>query len=685
MGQQLQAPVTTKVLERWSTGDEEDEDVACFRAGVASMMGWRSQMEDRYVVNVKGGSGVLGVFDGHGGDECSSFLAQRVPEEVTEDMSCEDLTRLALSLDQEYLDSSDSNTDFAGSTSTVCIVSRSPTHRHYRLTVSHVGDCKLLLCRRRTLETPSLSYSEHGMFQTVSVGGERIEVLVLTRDHRPDDEYEEQRIIAANGSVVNSRVNGTLATSRAFGDSRFKKGGNDDRSHQVTAVPDVVTFDDCRKGDVLIACSDGVFEGAEENARLSEAALVSLIFKELATNGDSLASAAAVVCDEALKRGSRDNITCLVANIGDDTKQSASVLNLQRQVPGRSGSKGSFGSDCVMSQCVSPTAGARGGTTYADSSINLAEILNLAGLASDGKKLVQRANNNSDRLTRIRTIKPGPISHPESPAYMLAYSAAASEGGLSASEAVERRYSHITRLYHVKGQRALSEVEMEELEGYWRDMPKDVATGKRADRTDWFSEWLEGKREGSTDGFAGNGLLLDDETSDEDDVLMIYCNTRDGPAKAEAPSRRAQSLPPDFSSSTPLPRRRVGFGGKLDTSSFCHAPTNFNAATRFSERDREEVITKIEEDGEAICGGEGWWGVLDALEDEVRQPTEGSIMMATRAASTIQSSESCSLTTTLPSQNSNMPFCPSPMYTFGAAEVESDTDSENELLNHCVS
>ena len=176
-------------------------------------------------------------------------------------------------------------------------------------------------------------------------------------------------------------------------------------------MPEVRIFDDCRKGDVIVLCSDGVFEGCDAGAggagrrktptRLTDEALVSFIFSEL-SNGNSLASAASAVCDEALQRGSRDNITCLLANIGDDTRASASVLNLQKQVPGAV-QNCSFGSE--MASCVSPTAGG-GRSTYADSSINLAEILNLTGLTSDGKKLaMQRGRSSStmsipERLTR---------------------------------------------------------------------------------------------------------------------------------------------------------------------------------------------------------------------------------------------------------------------------------------------
>ena len=46
--------------------------------------------------------------------------------------------------------------------------------------------------------------------------------VVLNKMHRLDNETEIERIKQAGGTVLNSRVNGILAVSRAFGDTEFK-------------------------------------------------------------------------------------------------------------------------------------------------------------------------------------------------------------------------------------------------------------------------------------------------------------------------------------------------------------------------------------------------------------------------------------------------------------------------------
>jgi serine/threonine protein phosphatase PrpC len=46
--------------------------------------------------------------------------------------------------------------------------------------------------------------------------------VVMNQMHRLDNEAERRRIREAGGTVLNSRVCGILAVSRAFGDTEFK-------------------------------------------------------------------------------------------------------------------------------------------------------------------------------------------------------------------------------------------------------------------------------------------------------------------------------------------------------------------------------------------------------------------------------------------------------------------------------
>lgn len=78
-------------------------------------------MEDAHVIYAQDTWGFFGVFDGHGGDQCSGFIARRITEELTSGGVPSDdaaVTALAFRLDKEFLDSQQPS----GSTGTFVIV-----------------------------------------------------------------------------------------------------------------------------------------------------------------------------------------------------------------------------------------------------------------------------------------------------------------------------------------------------------------------------------------------------------------------------------------------------------------------------------------------------------------------------------------------------------------------------------
>ena len=48
--------------------------------------------------------------------------------------------------------------------------------------------------------------------------------MALSQDHKSSRDDEAKRIRDAGGFVINNRVMGELAVSRAFGDAEFKRG-----------------------------------------------------------------------------------------------------------------------------------------------------------------------------------------------------------------------------------------------------------------------------------------------------------------------------------------------------------------------------------------------------------------------------------------------------------------------------
>ncbi len=83
----------------------------------------------------------------------------------------------------------------------------------------------------------------------------------LSYDHKPNNELETKRILAAGGWVEFNRVNGNLALSRALGDFVFKKNDTKKAEDQiVTAYPDVEVKDLTPDHEFMLLACDGIWD-----------------------------------------------------------------------------------------------------------------------------------------------------------------------------------------------------------------------------------------------------------------------------------------------------------------------------------------------------------------------------------------------------------------------------------------
>lgn len=274
MGNSLGTPDTAKKV---ATAENP-----LFRAAVAAMTGHRETMEDAHCMCCTETYGLFGVFDGHAGSQCSAFCAKRLPEEIgsrTLPLSDEDLVDIVLRLDAEF----QAKCPVSGTTACFFLVTPLATTGEFLLQVANVGDSRLLVGRS---------------------GG--AECVALTEDHKPGLKREKDRIERVGGFVEMDRVDGILAVSRALGDADYKRGTGGPLNQKVIAKPDITRIT-CTSADwVLVAC-DGVFEG-----RFNNEEVVRFVRPLLHPPADDLVQAACAVCDEALKRGSTDNITCML-------------------------------------------------------------------------------------------------------------------------------------------------------------------------------------------------------------------------------------------------------------------------------------------------------------------------------------------------------------------------------------
>ncbi|KAK0621414.1 phosphatase 2C-like domain-containing protein [Bombardia bombarda] len=137
------------------------------------------------------------------------------------------------------------------------------------LYTANVGDARIILCRSG-------------------------KALRLSYDHKGSDENEGKRIANAGGLILNNRVNGVLAVTRALGDTYMKDLVTGHPYTTETVIqPELDEF-------MIIAC-DGLWDVCSDQEAV-----------DLVRNIPEPVSAAKVLVDHALARFSTDNLSCMI-------------------------------------------------------------------------------------------------------------------------------------------------------------------------------------------------------------------------------------------------------------------------------------------------------------------------------------------------------------------------------------
>ncbi|KAK1412574.1 hypothetical protein QVD17_33944 [Tagetes erecta] len=235
----------------------------------------------------------------------------------------------------------------SGSTATIVLIADN------QILAANVGDSKSFLCsqifqsppeakatllrmyEKRRRDGASIRLKDVGDFKlAASEGLPHFVAKELTKDHHPDRVDERSRVEAAGGYVLEwggvSRVNGHLAVSRSIGDLPFKSFG-------VISVPEVTDWQPLKANDsYLVATSDGVVDKLEPQD-------VCDLLWELHTHAPLKSqyspscsySLADCIVDNALERGSMDNVAAVVVPFGLEHLHSEQ----QNYVGGQSGSE----------------------------------------------------------------------------------------------------------------------------------------------------------------------------------------------------------------------------------------------------------------------------------------------------------------------------------------------------------
>lgn len=204
MGLTLSEPVTAK--------DTSCCQNAAFRVGSSSMQGWRVNMEDSHthILSLPDdpSAAFFAVYDGHGGSKIAEYAGKHLHKFITKQEQYQEgnieeaMKQAFLEIDSVMLEEDELRHEESGTTAVVVLVKEDKVY------CGNVGDSRAVAC----------------------VGG-RAEPL--SKDHKPSNMIEYQRIIAAGGWVDCNRVNGNLALSRALGDFIFKRNEKKKPEEQI--------------------------------------------------------------------------------------------------------------------------------------------------------------------------------------------------------------------------------------------------------------------------------------------------------------------------------------------------------------------------------------------------------------------------------------------------------------------
>ncbi|XP_051143005.1 protein phosphatase 2C 51-like [Andrographis paniculata] len=282
--------------------------------GLMSVIGRRREMEDAVAVELgfmeKSGKSYdfFGVYDGHGGQRvaraCGEMLHNLLASVVEGETSNETDWPAAMAAGFRNMDDEvnkiGASVATMGSTAVVAVVGDD------ELVVANCGDSRAVLCRAGV-------------------------AVQLSDDHKPDRPDELARIELAGGRVINwngQRVLGVLATSRSIGDDYLKP--------YVIADPETRVMNRGEDDEFLILASDGLwdvvsndlacqvvrrcFQRQIRSRRRQKDDKQKCVEEECdekigERGGGEAETAAAMLSELAMAKGSRDNISVVVVGL----------------------------------------------------------------------------------------------------------------------------------------------------------------------------------------------------------------------------------------------------------------------------------------------------------------------------------------------------------------------------------
>ncbi|RPA79164.1 PP2C-domain-containing protein [Ascobolus immersus RN42] len=290
-----------------SAGDSRPGPKSTFRVGVTEDRNQkcRRTMEDThsylYNFSTKGTTkeaegteqtddGYFAIFDGHAGTYAAEWCGKKLHLVLEENMRKNPGKPIPEILDSTFTDCDDQLEKLpvksSGCTAVTAVLrwedrpvedegaapdSKLSTTRKRVLYTANVGDARIILCRNG-------------------------KALRLSYDHKGSDDSEGKRVASAGGLILNNRVNGVLAVTRALGDSYMKELVT---GHPYTTETVLTEEDEF----ILLAC-DGLWDVCSDQDAVN-----------LVRDVDDPEQASKMLVDHALAKFSNDNLSCMIVRL----------------------------------------------------------------------------------------------------------------------------------------------------------------------------------------------------------------------------------------------------------------------------------------------------------------------------------------------------------------------------------
>ncbi|KAG0239661.1 Protein phosphatase 2C 1 [Actinomortierella wolfii] len=242
----------------------------------------RRTMEDThaYIYNYEGikGHGYFAIFDGHAGKSAADWCGQHFHEvlgDILEEQGRDEnadiqalVNEAFLTVDQKLIEVQKEGRS-SGCTAIMAYIRKEGDKRV--LYTGNVGDARAVLCHKG-------------------------KAVRLSYDHKGSDHTEAQRILDIGGFVMNNRVNGVLAVTRALGDSSMKEFVIGAPYTTRTVMSDDDPF-------FILAC-DGLWDVCTDQEAV-----------DLVKDMICPATASKQLLDLALQKFSTDNISIMVVRL----------------------------------------------------------------------------------------------------------------------------------------------------------------------------------------------------------------------------------------------------------------------------------------------------------------------------------------------------------------------------------